>query len=75
MGDGKGEEIKRVISSFYWISVFLFTYLFYFQNSSVSYNYGDLTFLFIYLIYFLCMLSSIINFKRNINAYNNFDTI
>ena len=34
--------------------LFLFTYLFYFQNSSVSYNYGNLTFLFIlfYLLYF-----------------------
>ena len=61
-GGGKGEEIKRVISSFYWISVFLFTYLFYFQNSSVSNNYDDLTFLFIHLIYFIFMLSSIINF-------------
>ena len=30
VGEGKGEEIKRVTSSFYWISIFLFTYLFYF---------------------------------------------
>ena len=47
-GGWKGEgESWRVTSSFYWISVFLFTYLFYFQNSSVSYNYGNLTYLFI----------------------------
>ena len=60
--EGEGEEIKGVISSFYWISFFLFSYLFNFQNSSVSYYYGNLTFLFICLIYFLFMLSSIINF-------------
>ena len=60
--EGEGEEIKELPPRFYWISFFLFTYLFYFQISSVSYNYGNLTFLFICLIYFLFMLSSIINF-------------
>ena len=63
-----GVEIKRVTSSFYWITVFLFTYLFYFQNSSVSYNYGNLTFLFVNLISFLFMLISIINFYLSIGS-------
>ena len=61
--EGEGEEIKelppRFIESPFF---FLFTYLFYFPISSVSYNYGNLTFLFICLIYFLFMLSSVLNF-------------
>ena len=52
-----GGEIKELPPRF-----IEFPFSFNFQISSVSYNYGNLTFLFICLIYFLFMLSSIINF-------------
>ena len=57
MVEGKGEVIKELPPRF-----IEFPFYFNFQISSVSYNYGNLTFLFICLIYFLFMLSSIINF-------------
>ena len=55
--EGEGEEIKELPPRF-----IEFPFYFNFRISSVSYNYGNLTFLFICLIYFLFMLSSIINF-------------
>ena len=39
-----------------------FRFILIFQISSVSYNYSNLTFLFIRLVYFLFMLNLIINF-------------
>ena len=52
---GGGRELKSYPLVLLSFRFFLSTYLFYFQNSSVSYNYGKLTFLFIlfYSFYFL----------------------
>ena len=49
------ERVEELPPRFIEFPFFLFTYLFYFQNSPVSYNYGNLTFLFIlfYLFSFL----------------------
>ena len=57
--EGEGEEIKELPPPFI---EFPFFDLFILFSNFVSYNYGNLTFLFICLIYFLFMLSSIINF-------------
>ena len=46
----------------YLLVLLNFRFILIFQISSVSSNYGNLTFLFIRLVYFLFMLSSIINF-------------
>ena len=69
--EGEVEEIKKLPPRFI---EFPFLYLFILFSNFDSYNYGDITFLSICLIYFLFMLSSI-TFKRNINDYINFDTI
>ena len=45
--EGEGEKIKELPPRFIEFPFFLFTYLFYFQISSVGYNYGNLTFLFV----------------------------
>ena len=46
----------------YLVVLLNFRFILIFQISSVSYNYGNLTYKFICLVYFLFMLSSIINF-------------
>ena len=62
-GGGRGEALPPLFIKLPFF--FLFTYWFYlFSSSTVGWNYGNLTFLFIlfYFIYILFLLGSINNF-------------